>query len=138
MNNKFKLILIAVELFALLVLLLLGVGCQQKWIVVTGNGPRFDWYALIETQPPKKDIPEIPSDPITNEPDETTEPIITEPITTVPPPTSAPQTVPPETIAPEESTVPEENTTPEESTTPEEPTNSSGTREDELPRIPAT
>lgn len=109
MGNKFKLILIAVELFALLVLLLLGVGCQQRWIIITGDGPRFDWYALVETQPPTEDLPEEPSsEQETSEPEtsETTEPVTEppRPVVTTPPETSEPETTEPESSEPEEST----------------------------------
>ena len=112
------------EIFVLLVLLLIAVGCQQEWIVITDDGPRFDWYALVETEatePPSEDIPELPSDDPIIEPEETGGPAIIVPGNTRPHQPNLPVT-----------TEPEETTEPENETVPQE------TREDELPRIPAT
>ena len=113
MSNKVKIILIALEVFALLVLVLLGVGCQQRWIIVTGDGPRFDWYAVQDQLLPSVDkIPGIPDDnpedesgdeslpeQENNDP-ETNAPVETRPVQTTPPTT--------EVTEPEET----ENTTP--------------------------
>lgn len=118
MNNKLKIILIAVEVFALVVLLLLGVGCQQRWIIVTGDGPRFDWYTVKEDLVPNLGSLLKPADKEKEtEPSEepTSEPEITEPPTTEPPAT----TRPPETTAPPVTTEPEET---EEPTEPDETT----------------
>ena len=116
MNNKLKIILIAVEIGALVVLLLLGVGCQKRWIIVTGNGPRFDWYSVKEDLVPNlgsllgssdkdKEKETEPEEDTTAEP-ETTEPVTTAPpVTTYPPvTTNPPATDEPETSEPEETT----------------------------------
>ena len=124
MNNKLKIILIAVEIGALLVLLLLGVGCQKRWIIVTGDGPRFDWYSVKEDLVPNlgsllgssdkdKEKETEPEEELTSEP-ETSE--TTEPVTEPPRPVV---TTPPETSNPEDSTEEEteETTDPSESIT---------------------
>ena len=116
MNNKLKIILIAVEIGALVVLLLLGVSCQKRWIIVTGNGPRFDWYSVKEDLVPNlgsllgssdkdKEKETEPEEDTTAEP-ETTEPVTTAPpVTTYPPvTTNPPATDEPETSEPEETT----------------------------------
>lgn len=48
MNKKLKIALIAIEAFLLVVLILVAIGYQQKWIIQTGEGPRFDWYEIQE------------------------------------------------------------------------------------------
>lgn len=119
MNNKLKIALIAVEVFALLVLLLVGVGCQQRWIVVTGDGPRFDWYAIgedldvdIQDIP---DLPDTPDNPQEPEPEQPTD-------TPAPPPTTQPAPVATTPQPPE----PEETTDPEESAEPDSPEDTTG------------
>lgn len=105
----------------LVVLVLIGLGCQQRWIIVTGDGPRFDWYAVGEDL--NVDIEKIPVLP--GKPSEATEPDpesdfepsheVDPPATTRPAPTSpVPQpSEPEETIGPDETTepdIPEETT----------------------------
>ena len=64
MNNKLKILLIAAEVFVLVVLVLVGIGYQQKWIITTGDGPRFDWYAIGESLTVDIDkIPGLPNKP---------------------------------------------------------------------------
>ena len=111
MNNNLKIILIAVEVFVLVVLVLVGVGCQQRWIIVTGDGPRFDWYAVGEDL--NVDIQKIPvlpnkpSQPTESAPDPTIE---TEPSATTHP---SPVTPTPQPSEPAETTGPEETTEPD-------------------------
>ena len=118
MNKNTKIILIAVEVLVLVVLLLVGIGCQQKWIVITGDGPRFDWYAMIETQPkpekkpskdPTKDPAEGPAESESNDPengetDEDPAPGTWQPTPSVTGPAGNSPTEPDPSTEPEEST----------------------------------
>lgn len=112
MNKKIKIILIAIEVFVLAVLMLVAIGYQQKWLVATGDGPRFDWYAIqedltidIQDIPDKRPEPEdVPGAPPASEPENTTVPTTTAPPTTFPTPTTEP-TEP--ASAPEQTTEPE-------------------------------
>ena len=115
MNKKAKIILIALEVFILVVLVLVALGYQQKWIIQTDDGPRFDWYEIQEDltidiqdiikpnkKPKDENEPETPSEsestdrPATNDPSQsaTPEPDAEEP-TTDPAETTAPSTQPP-------------------------------------------
>lgn len=118
MNKKAKIILIALEVFILVVLVLAAIGYQQKWIIQTDDGPRFDWYEIKEDltidiqdiiKPNKKpkdenepEDPEAPSEsestdrPVTNQPSQsvTPEPETVEP-TTDPLETTDPDNPPP-------------------------------------------
>jgi len=112
MNKKVKIILISIEVFVLAVLVLVAIGYQQKWLITTDDGPRFDWYAIqedltidIQDIPDKRPEPEdIPGTPLASEPENTTEPAKTAPPATVPTPTTEP-TEP--SSAPEQTTEPE-------------------------------
>ena len=91
MNNKLKLFLITLEVVALLVLILLGVGCQKRWIIITGDGPRFDWYSVKEDLVPDLGSLLGSSNKETEpEEDTTVEPETTRPVTTEPPATTLP------------------------------------------------
>ena len=112
MNKKIKIILIAIEVFVLAVLMLVTIGYQQKWIIQSGDGPRFDWYAIqedltidIQVIPDKRPKPEdvLGTSPA-SEPENTTEPTTTAPPAIVPAPTTEP-TEP--SSAPEQTTEPE-------------------------------
>ena len=108
MNKKLKIILIALEAFVLVVLVLVAIGYQQKWIIQTDDGPRFDWYAIQEDltidiqdiiKPEKKpadtDEPEEPEG--TSEPETTNRPATNNPtpsVTTEPDEPEEPTTEP--------------------------------------------
>ena len=94
MNKKLKWALLGVEVFVLVVLLLLCIVCQQKWIIITGDGPRFDWYAIqedlaIDIQGTGK-LEKMPDSSHELEPESSAEPEPT--VTTAPPASSAPPT----------------------------------------------
>ena len=122
MNKKLKIALIAVEAFLLVVLILVAIGYQQKWLITTDDGPRFDWYAIqedltidIQDIPDKRPEPEdIPGTPPASEPENTTDPASTAPPATVPTPTTEP-TEP--SSAPEQTTEPTEPSSAPEQTT---------------------
>lgn len=109
MNKKLKIALIAIEAFLLVVLILVAIGYQQKWIIQIGEGPRFDWYEIQEdltidiqdiVKPNKK-----PQD--NNEPEEPETPSESE-STNRPEPNNPPPAVTPD---PEETEEPEASTT---------------------------
>lgn len=135
MSNKFRIVLIIIEIFVLAVLLLLGVGCQQKWIIITDDGPRFDWYAEQNdpTKPDKqseKGELERPSDSETEETGET------EASEAPGSNQSTPGTWQPQnpTVSPEETTEPESSEPDETTTAPTE--DIPAYEEDEFPPLP--
>ena len=103
MNKKLKIMLIVAEALLLVVLILVAVGCQKKWIIPTGDGPRFDWYAVEEDLGIKFPNINNTKEPGESEENETSETESTEqqggntyvpPATTVPKETEEPTTDP--------------------------------------------
>ena len=108
MKKELKIILIGMEIFILVVLILIAIGYQQKWIIATGDGPRFDWYEVqqdissIGKLEPDNDEPEKPENSEQAKPEEP------EPSTTIATRPSEPEPEPePETTDPLETWDPE-------------------------------
>ena len=109
MNKKLKIVLIVAEVLMLVVLILVAVGCQKKWIIPTDDGPRFDWYAVEEDLGvvfPNINNTEKPEESDQNETSEIESTEQQGGNTYVPPATTAPQETEEPTTEPLETTDP--------------------------------